>query len=239
MSGKVSGWAWDQELSIHLKYVLLAYADKADHYGKDVYPSIRLICEMTCLSRRSVQRNTRELETLGYLIPDGKGPKGVNKWRIPVDKGVTPATPPTVKGDTDDIERVTPMTRGGDMGDAKGVTPASLNPPLNPSIETSVKPSKERRANARGPAVILIRRINHINPSGELNGLIDRVVGTEFIDLLKWGRIIRKWNASGWNKTNYHGMLDVFKNGWEREKISGELSDEDRRKKYTKGWFDV
>ncbi len=33
MSGKISGMVWDADLPRNLKYVLLAYADHADHEG--------------------------------------------------------------------------------------------------------------------------------------------------------------------------------------------------------------
>lgn len=137
MSGKVSGWVWDQELPVHLKYILLAYADHADHEGYNVFPSRRLIAQKAGLDPRTVRRSAAELEELGFLIDDGRGPKGTRKFRIPIE-GVTPTPPPKSEG-------VTPADVGGDAGDREGVAPdaegmtsAPPEPSLEPSEETSM-----------------------------------------------------------------------------------------------------
>jgi hypothetical protein len=46
-----------------------------------MYPSIELICEKTGYKERAVQLITRSLEEKGFLIADGKGRNGTNKWR--------------------------------------------------------------------------------------------------------------------------------------------------------------
>jgi len=150
MSGKVSGWVWDSDLPQHLKFVLLAYADRADHNGRDVYPSIDLVCQMTGHNRRHVQRLTRELEGLGWLIPDGKGPRGTNRYRIPLHVAVDQ---PAVEGGG--LE-TTPggglESTGGRPGDPQGggletTQGAAWGPPEpssnRPEEEPSSEPSKD------------------------------------------------------------------------------------------------
>jgi hypothetical protein len=88
MSGLVMGLAFELPITEDFgrgeKFVLLAYADNAQQDGRNVFPSIELICKKTGYSERQVQTITRKLATLGYLISDGVGPRGTNKWRIPV-----------------------------------------------------------------------------------------------------------------------------------------------------------
>jgi hypothetical protein len=88
MSGLLMGLTWQLELSDALtraeKYVLLAYADHADQSGRNIFPSVDLVARKTGYSERAVQNSTRRLEENGYLIPDGQGPHGTNRYRIPL-----------------------------------------------------------------------------------------------------------------------------------------------------------
>ena len=89
------GLVWDTDLKPTLRFVLLAYADHADHEGKSIFPSIKLVSNKTGFSERTIQSSTRELEQMGYLIPDGQGPMGTNRWKIPLDMGGESPAPPT------------------------------------------------------------------------------------------------------------------------------------------------
>lgn len=108
MSVKVMGWVWDQDLPQNEKFVLLAYADHADHDGNNIYPSIDLIARKTGYSRRSIQRIVDRLKDKLYLMPDGVSPRGTNKYIIPMPMpapaGGARMTPPGV----------TPAAKGGD-----------------------------------------------------------------------------------------------------------------------------
>jgi DnaD/phage-associated family protein len=88
MSALVMGLVWElpetQLFGRAEKYILLAYADHADSYGKNIYPSIDLVSKKTFYEERSVQSTTRRLESMGLLIDDGIGPRGTNRWRIPI-----------------------------------------------------------------------------------------------------------------------------------------------------------
>lgn len=119
MSVKIMGLVWDTQLPPNERYVLLAYADHADHYGKNIYPAIRTVAAKTGYSERQVQRITGQLETKGYLVPDGAGPHGTNKWAVPmrgdklsprqfVTKGVTPTSPKPSLKPSDNEEEVRP-----------------------------------------------------------------------------------------------------------------------------------
>ncbi len=87
MSVKIMGMVWDLKVRRDEKLVLLAYADHADHDGGSIYPSVALIARKTGYSERSIQSITRRLEGHGYLLADGKGVHGTNRWRIPISGG--------------------------------------------------------------------------------------------------------------------------------------------------------
>ena len=128
MSVKMSGMVWDLKVDKDEKLVMLAYADHADHNGFSIFPAVSTVAEKTGYSERSVQRITRILEEKGYLIPDGQGPKGTNKWRIPHEGGAI----------------LSPLDVGGDMGGEKGVTTTTERGDIAVSPESSltvIKPS--------------------------------------------------------------------------------------------------
>jgi len=212
MSVKVMTAVFDSNLPPNEKFILLAYADHASDDGTRVYPAVDTIAKKTGYSKRTVQRITRQLEDAGFLIPDGKGKKGTNRWKIPLDMGgvnLSPLPVAAVKSDIDD--------QGGDIDDTKSAQ-MSPEPLINHQDEPSRTkregtPNKKRPYNTP-PAVELLRRINYRYPPKKLYNTIDRTIGSSFGSLLKWGRIVRKWIASGHNPTNYGGMMDVFRNGW-------------------------
>lgn len=88
MSALVMGLVWElqetEKFGRAEKFVLLAYADHADSIGKNIYPSVDLVAQKTFYKERAVQITTRNLQDLGFLLPDGVGPHGTNRWRIPI-----------------------------------------------------------------------------------------------------------------------------------------------------------
>jgi hypothetical protein len=112
MSVKAQALVWDLECPKQYgdlmfkpshKYVLIAYADHADHQGKNIWPAVPTIAKKTGLDDRSVQRLTRDLETIGMLIEDGQGPRGTNKWKLPYDEKGDKLSPVTkCQGDNND-----------------------------------------------------------------------------------------------------------------------------------------
>ena len=133
MSVKTMSLVWDMEcptkwaelpFEASHKFVLIAYADHADHQGRSIYPAVPTIAKKTGLSDRTVQRLTHDLETMGIIIKDGAGPKGTNRWKLSLSP----------RGDM-----VSPVTRrGGDMDDESlGDIPSGdmVSPELNQNQE--------------------------------------------------------------------------------------------------------
>ncbi len=132
MSGKVSGWVWDLDLPQNEKYVLLAYADHADHEGHSIYPSVDLIVRKTGYSRRSIQRIVIKLIEKGHLVPDGVGIHGTNKYLIPIPVWGDKMTPP-IGGDVKNGRGVTQLRHGG--GDTATTPKPSVKRHIDPSVK--------------------------------------------------------------------------------------------------------
>lgn len=104
MSVKAQALVWDFECPKKIgdqtfkpshKYVLVCYADHADHNGKNIWPAVITISRKTGLDERSVQRLTRDLVEMGLLVEDGQGPRGTNKWKLPYNEGGDKLSPLT------------------------------------------------------------------------------------------------------------------------------------------------
>jgi DnaD/phage-associated family protein len=115
MSSLVMGLVWElpetPDFGRAEKIVLLAYADHADSNGRNIYPSVDLMSRKTFYGERAVQMTTRKLEKAGYLIPDGKGPHGTNRWRIPIvttEDGGAKIAPPQNKDAKNAPEGIAP-----------------------------------------------------------------------------------------------------------------------------------
>ena len=124
MSVKIMGLVWDLDIPQNEKLVLLAYADHASHDGSNIYPAVKTIAKKTGYSERSVQVITRSIEDRGYLCSDGQGPKGTNKWRIPLHLGVI--MPITSRGA--ESAPVQPDSQGGAENMPKGVKRTAPEP---------------------------------------------------------------------------------------------------------------
>ncbi|KAA0259809.1 MAG: hypothetical protein EDM79_19195 [Chloroflexi bacterium] len=85
------------------KYVLIAYADHADHHGRNIYPAVETIAKKTGYEVRSVQRLTRDLQDMKLLVSNGSGPRGTNRFYIPFNQGGDKISPLTkFQGDNND-----------------------------------------------------------------------------------------------------------------------------------------
>ena len=87
VSVKAMAAVWDMDLPRDQKFILLAYADHADHEGRNIFPAVASVAQKTGYSERSVQTITRELERVGRLVADGKGPGGTRRWKLVLDLG--------------------------------------------------------------------------------------------------------------------------------------------------------
>lgn len=131
MSVKVMGLVWDLPLGRDEKFVLLAYADHADHGGHSIFPSVHLVASKTGYSERSIQVITRKLEAKGLLRQEGRGPHGTNSWRIPIVGGAISAPAASAP--------VQQRTGGGADSGVQGMQTTSPKP----STTVKRKPSKE------------------------------------------------------------------------------------------------
>jgi hypothetical protein len=139
MSNKAQALVWDLECPKQYgevafkpshKYVLIAYADHADHNGKNIWPAVPTIAKKTGLDDRTIQRLTGDLVTIGLLIEDGTGPRGTNKWKLPYNPGGDKLTPLTnCRGDN------SPESLGdipsGDIPSGDKLTPELKEPEHN------------------------------------------------------------------------------------------------------------
>jgi DnaD/phage-associated family protein len=127
MSVKIMGFVWDLDIPQNEKLVLLAYADHASHDGSNIYPAVSTIAKKTGYSERSVQMITRALEGRGYLVSDGQGTHGTNKWRIPLYMG---GIIPMISRGADSAP-VQSTTEGGAEIEPLGVKPTAPEPSFN------------------------------------------------------------------------------------------------------------
>lgn len=124
----------DIEIKASHKFVLIAYADHADHAGKNIFPAVATIAKKTGLDERTVQRVTRDLEGAGLLLAEGYGPMGTNKWSLPFSEGGDKLTPRHfVRGDknSDSLGDIP----SGDIPSGDKLTPELKEP--EPNINTS------------------------------------------------------------------------------------------------------
>lgn len=147
MSVKAIGEVFDLDLPRNEKFVLLAYVDHADHNGGNIYPAVATIMRKTGYEERSVQTITRKLEQRGLLVPDGKGPKGTNKWKYPLGRGA-------------EFAGVQKETKKGRKKKQKGVQPTAPEPPLTPKKQPSVKEGASAKPKATDfPELVLFREV--------------------------------------------------------------------------------
>lgn len=66
------------------KFIATVYADHAWEDGTHAYPAVSTVAGITGISERSVQRYLRTLKGIKLLVPDGKGPRGTNRYKFPV-----------------------------------------------------------------------------------------------------------------------------------------------------------
>lgn len=82
MSVKIMGQVWEKDLPQNKAWVLMAYADHADHDGNNAFPAIDLIAWKTNYKPRQVRRIVAELRNDMILVPQGHTPGGVVIYSI-------------------------------------------------------------------------------------------------------------------------------------------------------------
>lgn len=237
MSIKVMSHVWKNSKQKGTKLlVLLALADFSNDEGIS-WPSMKTLAKKARTSKRNTQDIIRKLvEEREIELQEGEGPSGVHLYTVIM--GGEEISPPSIGDEELRVDRVKPTSRGDEAKFMGGMKSSSSKPSFNHHINHQ-KETSVRRSNERTPSIELFYRISERYPPKKLHGTINRIVGNDFGTLLRWGRIIRKWIASGYNPTNYDGMLDVFKNGWnhQHKKDSDELTSEELWKKYAEPWI--
>ncbi|GAH09502.1 unnamed protein product, partial [marine sediment metagenome] len=125
------------------KFVLLAFADHADHDGLNVYPSYERVALKTGYSERQVKRIVARLKKRGALIVDGKVGRR-NKFRIPIGDKMSPIA----EGTFDDLQG-TSEPPSGTSETPTGDTATAPKPSVKPSTDPSTKPSSTDGTNNR------------------------------------------------------------------------------------------
>jgi hypothetical protein len=231
MSVKAMSWVWDQPIERDEKFVLLAYADHADHDGNNIYPAVATIARKTGYSERSVQRITRQLVAHEWLIDNGVSQYQTHNFSIPIYGGDN-LSPPTDGGmengnnGGDNLAGVTEFHRGGDTHVTGGVTNATqggdiaMSPEpsltvIKPSINRGEKRPKDERL--KHPAIVAYRDIAKLTPPESLRDDVISAIGDDF---LRWGNIVKRWIGNGWNPRNINGMLEYYANGGNKKEAN-------------------
>ena len=195
MSVKVMGMVWDAPLPRDEKFVLLAYADHADHDGNNIWPAVATMCHKTGYSTRSIQTITKKLVAKKIMIQVGYGKKGTNRYNINV-KALQKLPP--AKSAPRKKQRDTP---------AKSAPKPSFNHQDKSLPKNGKGKATKRDPLLDHPAIIEYREIARLHvPISWRKKVVDAVGG----DVEKWKGVVLKWIGLGWKPTNVTGMLDIF-----------------------------
>jgi len=82
MSIKAMSIVWESKLESSKRFILLYYADRGNDEGENVYPSVHTVAERTGLSRRTVQRLTKEMVEDGLMTLVGPTDYGTNSYKL-------------------------------------------------------------------------------------------------------------------------------------------------------------
>jgi Helix-turn-helix domain len=122
MSVEAFSWALRVPIGGNQKVVLLGLANHAHPDGTEAYPSLDTLAIYAACDRSTARRNVRKLVEAGWVIEDGVGPRGENKYRLPLG-GVAEHHP------------VASAPEGGGISDRGGVAPMPPEPSKEPSKE--------------------------------------------------------------------------------------------------------
>jgi hypothetical protein len=205
MSVQQMALVWGLKLPHNQAWVLMAYADHADHDGEHVYPGIPRIAWKTGYSERQIQRIVRELEAKGLmeLVSGGLGGSGnLPLYRLTLEKGVKKS--PFKRGDKKKGDKLSSIPRK--KGDSLSEKGDKLSPPYNkdaraePSFEPSLlQPSLEAgrdrdksKENGNGN-----EEQPHSVPIEEVHALVSGFIGNHSLEPHGRGRQPVHANAEG------------------------------------------
>lgn len=140
MSGLIVGLVLRQPITEKFnsdaKFIATVYADHAWEDGTHAYPAVETVATITGYSDRTIQRYLRVLESIGMLIPNGKGPRGTNRYDFPLQSTEDGSVRLAIKGG-DSLSPRQPVGGDRESGDREsgdtGVTRTN-----NPSLDLVV-----------------------------------------------------------------------------------------------------
>jgi hypothetical protein len=233
MSAKVMGAVWDADLPRDQKFILLAYADHAEHDGSNIYPSVPKIAWKTGYSERQVQRITKELIDAKIMVKMGDSHLGTHLYRINLK--ALPQREEFVsqrRGRPNNGDNMSPISEdngdipaiNGDIlaenGDIAVSPDSSFNTSIKPSKDSGAeapsapKESKKRERDTRldHPAILLVRGVtNAYPPKASFAFVIDKLGATP--DGPKFATAYQTWCTRGNKPTNLEGIIDWYING--------------------------
>ena len=145
MSIEALNWALHVPVGGNRKVILLGLANHAHPNGTETYPSLNTLAVYAHCDRSTARRNVRWLVKNGWAIPDGKGPKGQEKFRLPLDRvGGGEMPPQAVSGLAEARDGKTPpggktppvaaAPAGGGISYPPPVAPVPPEPSIEPSV---------------------------------------------------------------------------------------------------------
>ena len=118
---------------------------------------------------------------------------------------VTHSNAPDTDTDTDTEEMLT----------ANAVSTPAEPPAPEPAPKTKRAAGKKPPdANMQHPAVVAFREETNLNPNHTQAAAI--VAAVPEADVEKWRDTVRRWLMAGWRSTGVDGMLERYRDGWER-----------------------
>lgn len=95
MSAKVTGWVLEHSPTVgSSRLVLLVLADRADHEGRNAYPSVSSIAQYARCGRSTVHRALRELEESGHIVREGVSSIRTVTYRVVMEPRSSPVDGP-------------------------------------------------------------------------------------------------------------------------------------------------
>jgi len=192
-----------------LKVLLVIYRLTFGFHQESRRASLKLIQEMTGLSKQGVFNAAKSLEEKHGLI-ERKQDGGVTLW-----KAVVNSVDHTICKDTvNSVDQpVNSVDRGGQLS----------RPPSKK--ETIKKPKKKEDGDSPSPTPkkkmpdvipsfkVYVEETDYYALNKQQRHIIHQTVGTDPANLEQWREVVKAWILSGYNPVNAKGMIDWFENG--------------------------
>lgn len=121
MSIEAMAWALTVPVGGNEKVMLLGLANHAHADGTEAYPSLDTLATYGSCDRSTARRNVRKLCAGGWIVEDGKGPKGTDRYRLQMGGGDLPPV----------------AERNGGTAASEGVAPVPPEPSIEPKEGSS------------------------------------------------------------------------------------------------------